>query len=82
MKPARSHPEPDEVRSASKVDLAHLPPVLRVDEVAEVLRIGRRAAYDLVATGQLASVRVGHRTIRVPRAAVERFLDAEPADGR
>jgi excisionase family DNA binding protein len=36
-----------------------------VDEVAEMLRIGRNAAYDLVARGEIPSVKVG-RLVRVP----------------
>ena len=36
-----------------------------VGEVAEMLRIGRNAAYDLVARGEIPSVKVG-RLVRVP----------------
>jgi excisionase family DNA binding protein len=36
-----------------------------VDEVADMLRIGRNAAYDLVARGEIPSVKVG-RLLRVP----------------
>jgi len=36
-----------------------------VDEVAEMLRISRNAAYDLIARGEIASVKVG-RLLRVP----------------
>ena len=54
------------------------PAVLTVEEVAEVLRIGRRQAYDLVRSGRLYGVRIG-RSIRVPRAALDRFLSGEEA---
>lgn len=57
-----------------------LPPFLRVEEVARILRISRSAAYELanawLATGGeagLPAVRLG-RTLRIPRAAVERLL--------
>jgi len=36
-----------------------------VDEVAGMLRIGRNAAYELVARGEIPSVKVG-RLVRVP----------------
>jgi excisionase family DNA binding protein len=42
-----------------------------VDEVAEMLRISRNAAYDLVARGEVPSVKVG-RLVRVP---VRQFHD-------
>jgi excisionase family DNA binding protein len=54
--------------------LDDLPPVLRVAEVASVLRIGRNAAYALVASGDLPSIRVG-RSVRVTRASLAIFLD-------
>lgn len=59
---------------------AELPPFLRVEEVAGILRISRSAAYELanawLATGGeagLPAVRLG-RSLRIPRAAVERLL--------
>lgn len=61
-----------------------LPDVLRVDELAVILRIGRNAAYDLVASRAIRSVRIGSRTIRVPKSAVLEFLkngDAASTDG-
>jgi excisionase family DNA binding protein len=63
-----------------------LPAFLRVEEVARLLRISRSAAYEL-ANAWLATdgetglpvVRLG-RTLRIPRAAVERLLKVG-ADG-
>lgn len=45
------------------------PAFLTVAEAAQLLRVGRSAAYEAVRTGQLPSVRVG-RNIRIPRAAL------------
>ena len=45
------------------------PPVLRVEEAAELLRIGRSAVYDLIRTGRLRSFKVG-RSRRIPRDAI------------
>jgi excisionase family DNA binding protein len=50
-----------------------LPLVLSVEELTEVLNIGRNTAYALVRSGQIRSVRVG-KTYRIPRDAVEEFL--------
>jgi excisionase family DNA binding protein len=57
-----------------------LPPFLRVEEAADILRISRSSAYmlakELLSTGGrtgLPAVRLG-RTLRVPRGAIERFL--------
>lgn len=54
-----------------------LPLVLTVREAAEVLRLGRDAAYSAVATGQIPSIRLGRRIV-VPRAALVRLLNGEP----
>ena len=49
--------------------------LLTVPEAAKLLRIGRNLAYDLVARGEIPSVRLG-RVIRVPRTALEQWLEA------
>lgn len=54
--------------------LETLPLVLRVDDLPPVLSIGKAAAYNLVRSGRIRSVRIGHR-IRIPRSAVEEFLE-------
>lgn len=57
-----------------------LPPFLRVEEAARILRISRSSAYELAhawletdGSAGLPVIRLG-RTIRVPRAAIERLL--------
>lgn len=47
--------------------------VLTVSEVAEALRVGRQAVYELMLTGQLPSIKIG-RLRRVPVAALETFI--------
>jgi excisionase family DNA binding protein len=49
------------------------PLVLTVEEAAKLLRIGRTAAYEAARRGELPTIRVG-RSIRVPRAALDRML--------
>lgn len=51
-----------------------LPLSLTVSELAQALRIGRNSAYQLVNDGTIRSIRVG-RCIRIPRTAVEQFLE-------
>jgi excisionase family DNA binding protein len=50
--------------------------LLRIGEVAEILRLGRSKTYDLVARGVLPGVRFG-RSVRVPADALKRWLDEE-----
>ena len=56
--------------------MTELPLVLTVEEAAKALRIGRTAAYAAVRSGDLPAVRVG-RSLRIPRAALERLLAGE-----
>lgn len=51
----------------------NLPVVLSVQQLAEVLQIGRNSAYDLVKSGQIRSIRIG-KTIRIPQAALLEYL--------
>lgn len=58
------------------MSLEDLPQVLKVREVAAILRISLSQAYELVAQGTIPSVRLG-KVIRVPRAALEQYLCAQ-----
>jgi excisionase family DNA binding protein len=51
-----------------------LPLVYTVTQTATLLGISRTHAYELVARGELAHVRLGRRIV-VPRHALERLLD-------
>ena len=48
--------------------------LLRIEEVAAFLSIGRTRAYQLVMSGQIQSVTRG-RMRPIPRVAVERFVE-------
>ncbi len=50
--------------------------LLRVEEVAEALGIGRSKAYELITAGELPVVRLG-RCVRVPAAAVRGWMEAQ-----
>lgn len=49
------------------------PMILRVEDVQEILGIGRSSSYTLVKSGTLRSVRIG-RAIRIPKSELKRFL--------
>lgn len=58
------------------------PPTISVEEAAELVGIGRNAAYRSAATGELPAIRIGRR-LRVPTARLLELLglrDAEPQD--
>jgi excisionase family DNA binding protein len=50
------------------------PLLLRVEEAAEVLAIGRSKTYELIASGQLESVLIGGCR-RVPTEALAAFVE-------
>ena len=56
-------------------DYDQLPLVLTVSQVARALNLGRDTTYDLVRSGHIRSVRVGHQ-YRVPKAALMEYLAA------
>lgn len=49
---------------------------LKVPEVAQVLRIARSRAYELVGSGEVPSVRIG-RSVRVSRKELDRWLEEQ-----
>jgi excisionase family DNA binding protein len=55
--------------------------VLTVMEMANILRIGKNAAYALVRDGTVSSVRVGRKYL-VPKNCIFDFLKAMPYTGR
>ncbi|MBQ1734678.1 MAG: helix-turn-helix domain-containing protein [Lachnospiraceae bacterium] len=50
-----------------------LPLVLKVEDLMQILSIGKNTAYRLVRSGKIYSVRVG-RFYRIPRDAFEEYL--------
>ena len=47
---------------------------LKVPEVAEVFRLARSRAYELVADGEIPAVKIG-RSVRVNRKELDRWLE-------
>jgi len=50
------------------------PLLLRAGDVAKLLRLGRSKVFAMLTAGELPVVRIG-RSVRVPRAALERWID-------
>jgi excisionase family DNA binding protein len=55
--------------------------VLRVPEIAEILRIPRSRAYALVQNGEIGSFKIGERTVRVHRRALDEYMKQMPEGG-
>ena len=53
----------------------------RPDEVAERLRLSRSKTYAAIQGGEIPSVRIG-RSVRVPRAALERWVESRLSAAR
>jgi excisionase family DNA binding protein len=65
--------QPIELATPVPDDILPDKPVLNVEEVAEVLGLGRASTYRAVQLGQIPSFRVGRRLL-VPRAALLALL--------
>lgn len=50
-----------------------IPLVMKVEDVAKLLNIGRNTAYNLVHCGAIKSIRIG-RQIRISRSALLEYL--------
>ncbi len=55
--------------------------MLKPEEAAAELRLSRATVYALLASGRLGSVTVG-RARRIPRSALERFVEQLAAEQR
>ena len=55
-------------------DIEQLPAIMRPDELADVLQIGRNSVYELLHSGKIRSFRIGHQ-IRISKAALRHFVE-------
>jgi len=55
--------------------------VMTVPQAARLLQISPLRAYQLAKQGVIPCIRLGRRSVRVPRAALEKLL-ADAAEGR
>ncbi|WP_330186475.1 helix-turn-helix domain-containing protein [Dactylosporangium sp. AC04546] len=72
---SRGHPAPTtrEEASTSTTEPRREKRLLRVDEAARELGIGRSLAYQLIRTGRLRSIKIGSRRL-VPRSAIDEAI--------
>lgn len=56
-------------------NLQDYPDILRPDEAAAVLQIGRNSLYKLLAEGRLKSIRIG-KVYRIPKSSIIEFINA------
>ena len=54
--------------------------LLRAEEVARALGLGRSKTYELIASGQLPVVKLG-RAVRVPREALQQWVRDHTTQG-
>lgn len=59
---------------SSDNDIDRLPLTLTVNEVAKILRISRKSAYELVHSSHLTTITIGRR-ILIPRFALQKWLE-------
>jgi excisionase family DNA binding protein len=62
-------------RYGRREDDEHAALLLRVNEAAALLGIGTTTLREMIARGEIASVRIGRRRL-VPRRAVEEFVNS------
>ena len=49
--------------------------LLTIPEVAALLRVKTGAVYQMRHKGLLRGIRFGHKSVRIPRESVEKFLE-------
>jgi excisionase family DNA binding protein len=56
------------------------PAVLKVPEIAALLRVDQKTVRDIIARGELRAIRLGRRgLVRVARAVLDRYLEGRAA---
>ena len=56
------------------INLDDCPEMLTIDDVAQILRIGRWAVYDAVKRGQIPGIKIG-RSLRIPKARLREWIE-------
>ena len=54
--------------------------LLRIPEVAETLGIGRTKIYEMIATGELPTIRIG-RAVRISVATLQKWAEGREQQG-
>ena len=61
-------------------EIKEMPSLLTVKEVAQVLRIGRNAAYELIYRDNFPVLRLGPKKIRVPKNELIRWIETNTGE--
>jgi excisionase family DNA binding protein len=64
----------NEKEESTRISIKELPITLRVEEIAEILRVSKSNAYELVRRGVFPSFRIGRR-ICIPRDPFLKWLN-------
>lgn len=48
--------------------------LLTVEELCEALGIGKNIAYEILGTGEINAFKIGDRTWKIPKLAVEQYI--------
>lgn len=55
-------------------EIEEIPPFMTVKDLCDLIRIDEKTAREMIASGVLKSVRVGVKSIRIPRSAVVELI--------
>ena len=58
------------------------PVLIRIPDAARLLQVSKSAAYAMAQRGVIPTVVLGPRAIRVPRAALQRWIDERTTGGK
>jgi excisionase family DNA binding protein len=58
-------------------EMAELPTILKIEEVARILRCSKHSVYAEVRAGRLPVIRLSDRVWRISRRALEEFVDGQ-----
>ena len=53
--------------------------LLKAEQIAQALNVGRSKAYELMASGELPVIRIG-RSVRVPADGLRRWIEEKSED--
>lgn len=51
--------------------------LLRIEEAAKVLRVGKTKLYELIGRGEIPVVRMGSWTVRISRRALDAWVEQQ-----
>jgi excisionase family DNA binding protein len=75
----KEQPEVTEASADDRSGRPMAPLLLKAGQVAQLLGLGRSTVFALLAAGELPVIRIG-RSVRVPRVALEHWIDERSHD--